>query len=582
MEGVGPMNSGKITPRGLIPAFLILLAAGYVFAPAVHGGWLWDDDQEVTRNPVLAEPAGLAKIWSGSAGADYFPLKTTVQWVGWRLWGANPAGYHALSILLHVTSAFLFWRLLAKLGLRAAWVGGLLFVVHPLAVESVAWAAELKNTLSLPLLLLAMIAYVDFDQKGSGRGIANPAAGFRNLRPDPFYSLSLALFLLAMLAKSSVVMFPVVILLHAWWRRGRIGAADVRASIPFFAVSAGLGLVTFWFQHHRAMQSDLVLAGGPLSRMACAGLALAFYLGKSVFPFALSPIYPRWEIDPPSLAQMAPWPVFAILIGWLWSGRAGWGRHVLFGLGFFAINLLPVAGLVTISYMHVTWVADHFAYLPLLGVIGLAVAGLGRCASQPMLWVLALLVGAGLAWQSRAYAAVFRDEDALWTYTLRRNPDAWAAHYNLATYLAHRGEWERSASEYTETLRLRPAFFEARVNFGNVLAYEGRPAEAAAQYEEALRLNPAYADARVGLGNLLARAHRLPEAIAEYAEALRLRPDYAEVRTNLGNALFIAGRTEEAIVQYEEALRQKPGDLRTQRSLEVARQALRGDGAEPR
>jgi tetratricopeptide (TPR) repeat protein len=586
-----------------LKALVILLAGAYVFGPAIGGGWLWDDNQEVTENAVLRDPAGLVKIWTGAAGADYFPLKTTVQWFGWRMWGDSPAGYHALSIACHVLSAFLFWLLLVKLrrgpsatlgafasGATVAspgrkpeagveWLGGLLFVVHPLVVESVAWAAELKNTLSLPLLLAAMIAYLDYDGLQverldpkalvTGRSRASALGSMRST-----YFLSLGFFVLALLAKSSVAMFPLVILLYAWWQRGRIGRRDLMASLPFFAAALGLGLVTFWFQHHRAMQpAEIeVLAGGPLSRLAGAGLALAFYLGESLLPLRLSPIYPRWPIDPPALVQFAPWLGFALLTGWLWSQRAGRGRSVLFALGFFAINLLPVLGFVTFTYMKESWVADHFVYISLLGVIGLAVAALGRWR-VPL--AVPLVVAAALAWESRGYAAVFRNEDALWTYTIRQNPESLSAHYNLATYLGKRGESARAIGEFQAALRLRPAYVDAHNNLGNTLLQSGRLPEAIAQYEEALRLNPAYADARVGLGYALFQVHRIPEAIAQDEEVARLRPDSAIAHANLGNALAYAGRLAEAAAQYEDALRLNPNDARVRSNLNIVRQVLR-------
>ncbi|HEX3728578.1 MAG TPA: hypothetical protein VHV47_02150, partial [Opitutaceae bacterium] len=147
-------------------AVLLLVAAWFVYAPAIRGGWIWDDPQEVADNYVLRDPGGLAKIWLAPSGVDYFPLKTTVQWLAWRLWGADPFGYHLLNVALHLAAALLFWRLLRRLNVPSfgAWAGALLLVVHPLAVESVAWISELKNTLSLVLLLLALLAYVRFDE----------------------------------------------------------------------------------------------------------------------------------------------------------------------------------------------------------------------------------------------------------------------------------------------------------------------------------------------------------------------------------------------------------------------------------
>src|SRR5476651_495166 len=193
----------------LLQAAVIVLAGWFAFSPALHGAWLWDDAMEVARNVNLRGTAGLERIWLGTMNLDYLPVKSTVQWLGWQVWGAHVYGYHALNLALHVTSALLLWQLLRRLGLRSAWLGGLLFVVHPLTVESVAWISELKNTLSLPFLLLAMIAWVDYDA-ARARDPQGPAAG-------PAYRRCLGFFLLALLSKSSGVMFPVILLLHAWW-----------------------------------------------------------------------------------------------------------------------------------------------------------------------------------------------------------------------------------------------------------------------------------------------------------------------------------------------------------------------------
>lgn len=272
--------AGGLAP-GFLPAALIVLAVGWVFFPALHGGWFWDDYFEITHNAELR--GSLWKIWLAPVSPDYFPLKATVQWVQWRLWGDHVIGYHLTSVGLHLLSAFLLWRLFRRLGLPLAWVGGLLFAVHPLTIESVAWIAELKNTLSLPLVLLAMSAYLDYDERKRG----------------PDYGRSLLLFAAAMLCKSSVVMFPVVILLHAWWKRGRFTREAFRASAAFFAVSLVLGLVTVWFQHHRAIGSVEIQTGGFFSRLAAAGLSVVFYLSKCFWPVGLLPNYPRWSVDPP-------------------------------------------------------------------------------------------------------------------------------------------------------------------------------------------------------------------------------------------------------------------------------------------
>jgi tetratricopeptide (TPR) repeat protein len=615
----------------ILEAAAILFAGWFVFAPGLRGGWLWDDGEEITQNAVLRDPAGVAKIWFSPTGADYLPFKTTVQWIGWRLWGDSPFGYHALSLALHLLSAFLFWRLLQKLGLRLAWLGGLLFVVHPVAVESVAWISELKNTLSLPLLLLAMLAYLAADEGRAGR--PRPAARSvpptANAQTNGYLLFSLLLFLLAMLSKASVVMFPVIILLYAWWKRGRIDRTDLASSAPFFAVSLFLGFVTVWFQSHRALLPGAGLTHGLAARLAGAGPALMFYLGKCVCPVGLLPIYPPEAGAPPSLFPFLRWLALAALVLWLHTRRAESRlssprtieakRAAWFGLGFFALNLLPVLGLVPMAYLDVSRVADHFAYLPLLGILGLATATAGtaldiatRATPTARFWLaggLALLLGA-LAIGSRRYAANFRSAEALWTYALPRNPTSWAVRYNLANALVQREELPGAIDQYREALRLKPSSGESAYNlatalvhldrapeavpyyeqalsglpraelpeahfrYGNVLLQLGRAPEAMAHYEAALQIDPRFAPAESNLGAVLGQMGQSAAALEHLERAAQLDPDDAGAQNNLGNALFVAERLPEAIACYERALRLAPDYAEARANLEMARQAL--------
>lgn len=545
-----PVASGRAIRFIALKAAFIVLAGWFVFSPAWHGDWLWDDDREITQNPLLHDTSGLAKIWFDAASPDYFPLKSTVQWIEWHLWQDRPSGYHVFSIVLHLLSALLIWRLLRKLGIRLAWLGGLLFAIHPLTVESVAWIAEQKNTLSLPPLLLAMCAYLDYDERRRRRDLA----------------LAVGLFLAAMLCKTSVVMFPLVILLHAWWKRGKITLQDLGSSLPFFVVSLVLGLVTVWFQHHQAIGDWTIPAGGFSTRLARAGLALGFYLSKSLVPVGLLPLYPRWAVDPPEIMHFLPW----LLLGgggcWLWLKRsAPWARHVLFGLGCFVANLAPVLGFVAMAYMRYTWVADHFAYLSLVSVVALAAAGADAffrrlaAAQRPY----ALAAGAGLvlalAFASHGYARIFRSEESLWSYTLRRNPQAWAAHYNLGTALARAGRWEEAIQHFDQALGLKPDSADAQNNLGVALLHLNREQEALGHVQQALIIKPDYPDAQTNLGNILARMGRLEDAMDHYAQALRIDPGFAAAHVNWGNALARAGRISEAIDHYHFALRSAPG-----------------------
>lgn len=512
----------------LLRALLIAAAVFWIFSPAFLGGWLWDDDFYLYQNALLNDPARLWKIWfvPGSL-IEYYPIEASVQAIQWQLWGNETLGYHLTNVVLHIIGALLFWRLLDKFGLKFAWLGGLLFAIHPVVVESVAWISELKNVLSLPPFLLAMCYWIDYDE---------------HKRPRD-YLLALGLFLVAMLCKISMAPFPVVILLYAWWKRGRIGWNDVKASAPFLVISLALGattiLVGIWFREAHLQPTDPAVIGGFLSRLALAGLSISFYFCNCIWPVGLLPNYPKWPVNPPSLWQFFPWPIFIGLFVWFWIRRESWGRHLLLGLGFFLLNILPFAGFQSATYMESTWVMDHFLYLPMLGVLGLVIAGLETAnqrlssSQRPALLGLMTVVMALLAFESHWYAGKFVSQEALWSYTVEHNPGAFLAHNNLGNELFKTGRVSEAIEQYQEALRINPHMAEAHINLGMALNLEGKKEEAIEQYERALKINAHFAMAHVDLGNTLSDLGRTQEAIEHYEEALKVNPDYTEARENL-------------------------------------------------
>jgi tetratricopeptide (TPR) repeat protein len=555
----------KIPWPTFLQALVITAAVLWIYWPALHGGWLWDDRELISENDLIRDPAGLWKIWFAPGGQiDYYPVKSSIQWLQWHLWGLDTLGYHLTNIVLHILSALLVWRLLGKFKLRLAWLGGLIFAVHPVQVESVAWIAEFKNTLSLPLLLLAMCAWIDFEERAKSKD----------------YWLALGLFFVAMLCKLSVVLFPLVILLYAWWRRGRIGWNDLKARAPFFVVSLLLGLITIASGIYavRFNQPDpgVMPVGGLLARLLAAGLSLSFCFSKSFLPVELLPIYPKWPIDPSSPVQYLPWLVLGGVICWLWTKRRSWGRHALLGLGFFLINLAPCPGFIPAPDMAFTWVMDHFLYLPIIGLIGLTVAALGRIEIQlpaPFRFYGIGLVSVALAlmtFASHGYAALYLNSETLWTYEIRHDPGTYLAYNNLGFSLEQAGRLSEATDQYEQALRLKPNYAVAHYNLGLALQHAGRSSEAMDQFGQALRIDPNDSGAHYNLGIALQQAGRVPEATEQFAQAVRIKPDYAEAHNNLGLVLFQAGRIPEAAGQFALALQIKPGNAEFHNNLGLA------------
>jgi tetratricopeptide (TPR) repeat protein len=548
----------KATPW--LQAFLIIVVAFWLYSPVMHGLWLWDDSEEIFKNKLTLSPSGWWMNWLEPSELNaYYPIKADIQWVQWRLWGDDTLGYHLTNIVLHICSALLIWRLLGKLGLRLAWLGGLLFVVHPVTVESVAWIAEFKNAISLPPFLLAACYWIDYEERRRSRD----------------YALSITWFLVAMLCKVTMSFFPAVILLYAWWKRGRLQWSDVKASLPFWAMAIALASMTIWLQQLGKPNRFLEPLAGLWPRLICADETVFFFFFKALWPVGMLPVYEPWHPNSASAWPLVPGMVLLAALGWCWARRKTWGRHVLLGVGFFLINLLPVIGSIQLQYSEMIWSLDHLNYLPLVGLIGLFVAGvelLNRHLSDlPRIFVNIAVAAIVIlmACESCLYAMAFEGPVQLWTYILRRDPNSVTAYTNLGAILLDHYQIDKAAKCYASALQLDPESSEANDGMAYVLCFTKHNPEAIAHFETAIKHNPDYTPAYNGLANALIQKGDLAGAKATCEEVLRIDPDYVAAHCTLAYIYVRTGDHAGAVAEFETAKRLYPGDSETLKTLEA-------------
>lgn len=526
---------------------LLLLAATLLaYLPALGGDLLWDDEGHVTR-PELRSWAGLGRIWTEvGATQQYYPLLHSVFWVQHRLWGDATVGYHVSNVLWHALSALLLAAVLRRLAVPGAVLAAFAFALHPVAVESVAWIAEQKNTLSTLFYLSAALLWLRFD------ATRRPGA----------YAGATALFVAALLTKTVTATLPAALLVIAWWRHGSLGGRrDVAPLLPWFALGIGSGLGTAWLETHQigAEAGDLA---GPAARVVLAGRIVWFYLGKALWPADLAFFYPRWTIDPGVAWQwLFPGAALAVLAG-LYVRRAR-GRGPLAAALLWGGTLFPALGFVDVYPFVFSHVADHFQYLALPAVLAFLVAtamdtwnargwspAAGRVAAAGLLVVLGTLT-----WRQAGH---YRNVVALYEATLARNPDSWAAHLNLGTHLVDTGRPADGLPHLQRAHALRPGTPEVLNSLADALQRVGRPRDALPLVDEALRRQPRFAAAHNTRGATLMTLGRAAEGIAAFHRALELQPGLVPARVNLGWALANGGQLDAALGEFAAARRAAP------------------------
>src|SRR6266481_3955034 len=462
------------------------------YQPAWHGGLLWDDDANIA-SPELRSLDGLRRIWfEPRATQQYYPLLYSSSWLQERFWRDSPTGYHLVNLLLHIGCAVLVLKILRLLRIPGGELATIVFALHPVNVETVAWITERKNTLSGVFGLAATLWYLKFDEGRSRRS----------------YALALGLFLLGVLSKTAIVTLPFALLVIFWWKRDAISwRRDVVPLIPFFFLSAAAGLMTSWVEYGNIGYKASTLAFSPVDRCLIAGRAFWFQLGKVLWPSNLMFVYPRWEINA-AVGWQYLFPLAVLgLLGILWSLRR-WSRA-------------PLAGVLIL----LTWQQSRM-YTDAETLFRTSIA------RNPGCWMAYNNLGNTLYEANRIPEAM-----DLFKQALRINPDNAEAYYNLGNALFQTGRTSEAIDQYEQALRINPDNAEAYNNLGNTLFQTGRTSEAIDHYKQALRIKPNYADAHNNLGTALFLTGRTSEAVDHYEQALRINPNYADAHSNLGVAL---------------------------------------------
>jgi protein O-mannosyl-transferase len=588
-----PADAARAPTAGARWLTLVLLAVATfaVFAGVLRNDWiLFDDPLYVYENPWVLRGwtlEGARWFLHEPHGANWHPLTSWSHMLDVELFGLRPGAHHAVSLLLHTLNAVLL--VLVLFGMTGAWwrslLVGALFALHPLRVESVAWAAERKDVLSGLFFLLTLAAYRSWVRRGGAWRYTLVGAGF----------------LLGLMAKPMLVTLPFVLLLLDVWPLGRWGARAsgsgpghgaaapaaegaaprslARLALekwPLFLLAVASAVVTFLVQQGSGAVVAAALLG-PGRRLANALTACWWYVGRTLWPRDLTVFYLLDRTIPVATLVLGAVAAAAGLVAVTVVAARQARRRPYLAVGWlwFLGMLVPVIGLVQVGRQAY---ADRYTYLPGIGLLVMLAWGLGELVSRSrarrvVAVAMAVLAVAALSVATARQVARWRDTRTLFTYTLGFAPDNPVAHQNLGDVLLKEGRVRPAIGHYEAVLRVVPDFQDAYNKLGSALGALGRYDEAIARLRQGLALGE-NAEIRHNLGFALHRQGRLDEAIPQYEAALRLNPGHALALGHLAAALEAQGRFGEAETLLERALWLDPADAEARRLRAVTRVRL--------
>ncbi|MGC3956477.1 MAG: tetratricopeptide repeat protein [Verrucomicrobiota bacterium] len=542
----------------LLLASLTLLA----YWPVVQAEFInYDDNDYITANPQVQ--AGLTwrgVIWAFTSrhASNWHPLTWLTHMADVELFGVTATGPHAINLLFHTLNALLLFWLLRRLTtatgksfLVAAW-----FALHPLHVESVAWAAERKDVLSTCFALLTLLAYASYVA-------ANNMPG-RNMRWR--YAAMLCCYVLGLMSKPMLVTLPFVMLLLDGWPLRRMEMTTlphnwrnqlrlVTEKIPLLLLSAVSCVITTWAQQ-KAIQPLEQLSF--LQRLANAAVAYAHYLGKTFWPtdLALPYLHPgKWPA-----AQVAGAIVLILGLSLVATLTLRKRAYLCMGWFWYLGTLVPVIGLVQVGAQSM---ADRYTYWPLIGFFIALIWGSSELTTtsrqQKILFLIGIAISVGWGMLSHRQAGYWKNSETLFTHAARVTPHNYLALLNVGGTLFAQGRLDEALQFYHASEAINPKHPDTLNSIGAVLAARNDPS-AMDYFQRTLTLQPEHGDALFNLGNSLARAGRHAEALSYYEQAIAQQPANSQMRNNFANTLLKLGKIDAAIAQYETARKDNPTD----------------------
>lgn len=536
--------------------FLIVIITFISFLPALYNGFTnWDDDVYILDNWKIKQLSweNIAFIFTSTHNGGYEPLTELSFAIDYHLFKLNPSFYHLNNIILHIFNALLvFWliNLLIK-RIDVALFTSILFSIHPMRVESVAWIAERKDVLFSFFYLLSFVSYIYYINKKNKK----------------FLFFSIILFFLSLLPKGQALLFPFVLILVDFLFGRKINIKSLAEKLPYFFISA-IFFVILYVGHKETRQIGVETTSSMLQNIMYANFGLVFYLIRFILPFGLSNCYPLpdrfWDGFFHYVYLISPVLVLVIVIIIFLNKK---NKLLVFVSLFYFINLLLV---LQLKRTGPAVVADRYTYIPYIALSLFAgnyiIPYYDKVKDNKnlrrvlfVLMILFFMVLSVLTWQR---SKVWKDSLTLWSDTLRKYPKNPVAHNHIALYY-HKTEknYEKAIEHFKEAIKYDKKYFAAYNNLGTLYHDKGEYQNAIEYYLIGAELNPTSHQSYYNIGYAYHKLNKTTDAIIYYKKALELKKDYLSALNNLARALMEQKRYDEAEAYIQDALSYNPNYL---------------------
>jgi tetratricopeptide (TPR) repeat protein len=455
--------------------------------------------------------------------------------------------YHLISILIHLANTFFVYRLIDKLTGKkmAAALISLLFGIHPMHVESVAWASELKDVLYTLFYLLSLIAYLNYSEKGY---------------KVKQYLICLLLFIVSLLSKSAAVTLPVLLIAIDVFKGRKIDAKSLIEKVPFLLFSITFGIVAILSQRSEGSINDLSNGFNILDRVFLLTYSISFYLIKLFIPFGLSAMH---YFPVKSTGGFLPWEYylslpFVLIIVWLIMRKTSFRKETIFGVFFFLIAISVMLQILSVGSAITSERYTYVAYIGLFLVLYYWMEDLVKKQYQNIIIAVVSLFIIVFSVQTYARVGVWKDSELLFTDVIEKNPNVYLMYWMRGNFRKAINQPQAALEDYNKTIELNPTYEDAYFNRGVVNDLLGYKKSAIEDYNKAIKLKANYPDAYNNRGWVYFQLKDTMAALADYKKAVELKSDYSEAYNNLGWAYSGLAQSDSALANYNKALKYAP------------------------